>query len=195
MGAKSSGWFAQQAKPGKVSVREGLLLESLLGTQPPRFWMTYTWLWALPSKGFGVCDLQEWLIKEAGIMEERQWWQAGPVGRSSWLRWGSCTRKGREGWGSFKIFVYFYFMCIHECLACMHVCVPRAWLVPTEDIRSVGSPGSGVIDSCKLPCGCWEPNLSPYMSSKCFNWWPISLQPRRIHFKRKTTDPVRDRMW
>jgi hypothetical protein len=27
--------------------------------------------------------------------------------------------------------------------------------------EGVGSPGNGVTDSCELPCGCWEMNLSP----------------------------------
>jgi len=29
---------------------------------------------------------------------------------------------------------------------------------PEEGIRS---PGTGVRDSCELPCGCWESNTSP----------------------------------
>lgn len=36
----------------------------------------------------------------------------------------------------------------------MHVRVLR----PEED---VGFPGTGIVDSCELPCGCWELNLSP----------------------------------
>jgi hypothetical protein len=27
-----------------------------------------------------------------------------------------------------------------------------------EDVRS---PGTGVVDSCELPCGCWKLNLGP----------------------------------
>ena len=27
--------------------------------------------------------------------------------------------------------------------------------------ESVGSSGTGITDSCELPCGCWELNLGP----------------------------------
>ena len=33
---------------------------------------------------------------------------------------------------------------------CLHVCL----------CEGVGSPGTGVTDSCELPCGCWVLNLS-----------------------------------
>jgi hypothetical protein len=36
------------------------------------------------------------------------------------------------------------------CFASMYVC-----------IENVGSPGTGVRDSCDLPCKCWELNLGP----------------------------------
>jgi hypothetical protein len=48
-------------------------------------------------------------------------------------------------------------MCLGVLLDCMsmhHVCV--VFMRPEE---SVGSPGTGGIDSCELPCGCWELNL------------------------------------
>lgn len=34
-----------------------------------------------------------------------------------------------------------------------------------------GPAGTGVTDGCKLPCGCWEPNLVLWKSTKC---WAIS---------------------
>lgn len=33
--------------------------------------------------------------------------------------------------------------------------------------EGVRCPGSGIADSCKLPCGYWEPNLGPLESSQC----------------------------
>jgi hypothetical protein len=39
---------------------------------------------------------------------------------------------------------------MHWCFDCM--CVLH---------EGIGSPGIGVIDSCELPCGCWELNLGP----------------------------------
>jgi len=30
-----------------------------------------------------------------------------------------------------------------------------------EDREELGSPGTGVTDSCELPCECWELNPSP----------------------------------
>lgn len=40
-----------------------------------------------------------------------------------------------------------------------------AWLLETrrghEARREHGSPGTGIIDGCNLPSGCWESNPSP----------------------------------
>lgn len=40
-----------------------------------------------------------------------------------------------------------------------------AWLLETrrghEARREHGSPGTGIIDGCDLPSGCWESNPSP----------------------------------
>jgi hypothetical protein len=41
----------------------------------------------------------------------------------------------------FKKVIYFYFMCIGVLPACIE------------------SPGTRVVDSCEMPCGCWELNL------------------------------------
>ena len=50
----------------------------------------------------------------------------------------------------------FYFTCIRVLPACMYVyhfvLFPQR---PEEDVRIFGA---GVIDGCKLPCGCWELN-------------------------------------
>lgn len=68
---------------------------------------------------------------------------------------------------------------MYECVACMHVSAPCAWLV------SKGSPGTGGTGHGvgMLPCGCWEKDLGPLQKqqdglitkpplwppSRCFN--------------------------
>lgn len=42
-----------------------------------------------------------------------------------------------------------------------------ACLVPTEVRRGCWIPGSGVTDSCELPCRCWGTNPVICKSSKC----------------------------
>ena len=44
---------------------------------------------------------------------------------------------------------YFYFSC--ALVLCLHVCLRKG----------VRYAGTGVIDSCELPCGCWELNPGP----------------------------------
>ena len=46
---------------------------------------------------------------------------------------------------------------LFACLSMYHVCAWCLWW-PEEGI---GSPGTGVTDSCELPCGCWELNPGP----------------------------------
>lgn len=43
----------------------------------------------------------------------------------------------------------------------MDVCVPHAYLVPTEVREGVGSLGARVMDGAESPCGFWELNPSP----------------------------------
>ena len=43
--------------------------------------------------------------------------------------------------------------------------------------ESVGSPGTGVTDSCELPCGYWELNLGPLEEQLEFLTAEPSLQP------------------
>ena len=56
--------------------------------------------------------------------------------------------------------MYLFSFHVYRCFASMDVCVPCACLVPLETRRGhqVGYPGTGVMDGCELPCGCWEPN-------------------------------------
>ena len=43
----------------------------------------------------------------------------------------------------------------------MYVCVPCAYLVPSEIKRGDRSHGTGVIDCCELSYECWESNPGP----------------------------------
>lgn len=60
--------------------------------------------------------------------------------------------------GDFPYF-FFFFMCVNVCLqACLcTMSVQYPWK-PKVGARF---PGTGTIDRCKLPCGCWESNLRP----------------------------------
>jgi hypothetical protein len=49
----------------------------------------------------------------------------------------------------FKLFIYFFILFTLVFYLLTYVC---------EDIRA---PGTGISDSCELPCACWELNLSP----------------------------------
>jgi hypothetical protein len=63
---------------------------------------------------------------------------------------------------------------VHWCPACLYVC------------DGVRSPGTGIIDSYELPCGCWE--LNPYPLEKQPVFLPIkpTLQPPGFLFCFKT---------
>ena len=42
------------------------------------------------------------------------------------------------------------------CMSVPHVC-----LVHTDNRRDMGFLGTGLIDYCEPPCGCWELNTGP----------------------------------
>lgn len=59
--------------------------------------------------------------------------------------------------------IYFYVLWVF----CLHVCAR--------------SPGTGVIDSCDLSCGCWESSLVLWKSSqRALNSWATSPAPPHI---------------
>lgn len=61
--------------------------------------------------------------------------------------------------------------CLHVyCVQC--VCLQRS----EEDIRSTRT---GIIYSCELPCGCWEPNLVLHNSNDCS--YPLRHLARSSH--------------
>ena len=43
--------------------------------------------------------------------------------------------------------------------------------------EGIRSPGTGVTDSCELPCGCWELNLCPLGEQPALLTSEPSLQP------------------
>jgi hypothetical protein len=53
---------------------------------------------------------------------------------------------------------------------CLHVCL----------FEGVIFPGTGVIDSCEQPCGCWDLNLGPLEEQPVLLTAKSSLQPPTI---------------
>ena len=67
------------------------------------------------------------------------------------------------------LFIYFYFVWL---VFCLHVCLCEG-----------GSPGTGVTDSCELPCWCWELNLGPLEEQPGLLIAELPLQLPLIFFK------------
>ena len=65
-----------------------------------------------------------------------------------------------------SFFNLFYFIHIGV-LFCFHICL---W-------EGVGSRGTGVTDSCELPCGCWESIPGPLEEESVLLTTELSLQP------------------
>ena len=52
--------------------------------------------------------------------------------------------------------------------------------------EGVRSPGTGVTDSCELPCGCWELNLGPLQEQHVLlTTEPLLQPPTKIHILNK----------
>jgi hypothetical protein len=41
--------------------------------------------------------------------------------------------------------------------------------IPDVCLKDTESPGTGVIDSCELPCGCWGLNPGPLREQQVFS--------------------------
>ena len=107
------------------------------------------WLICLPG-GFFFSAL--WTLLRTGTIK---------LGPSRYYIWTVMTSKGFLGLGSvffFFIFVLWVF-CLHACLCTTFVQPP----VGSEEIIVVF--GTGVIDSCKLPCGCGNWNWTQFLGS------------------------------
>lgn len=59
--------------------------------------------------------------------------------------------------------------------------------VPTEARRGHWTPGTGVIDGCKAPFGCWDSKLSPVEEQPTLLTSKSSLQPLRRGFYPETS--------
>lgn len=59
----------------------------------------------------------------------------------------------------FYLKVLFIFSLWLWVFACKYVCVP------CMSEEGVGSPGAEITGSCRLPCGCWDPNTGSLKSS------------------------------
>lgn len=54
----------------------------------------------------------------------------------------------------------------HLCFACKYIGAPhRSCTVPME-LKRMASPGTGITDGCKLPCGYWDPSLGSLQGQK-----------------------------
>jgi hypothetical protein len=47
--------------------------------------------------------------------------------------------------------------------------------------KSVGSPGTGVTDGCKPPCGFWELNVGPLQEQQVL----FTAEPSVLHLKER----------
>lgn len=70
--------------------------------------------------------------------------------------WHHCTLCWRRRLVFFLICILLFY--VYECLACMFVCVScvGTW-GPGVTEEGVRSPGTGVMNGCEPPCGCWDP--------------------------------------
>ena len=66
------------------------------------------------------------------------------------------------------------------CVACMYVCEPCVWLVPTQDRKGCpGPPGTGITDGCEPLCGCRESNLGSLEEQPVLLTAESFLQPKQ----------------
>nr|XP_042133715.1 A disintegrin and metalloproteinase with thrombospondin motifs 17-like [Peromyscus maniculatus bairdii] len=54
--------------------------------------------------------------------------------------------------------------------------------------EGIGSPGTGVIDSCESPCGCWELDVDPLEEQPMLLTIKLSLQPPQGSYEDKGGD-------
>ena len=104
----------------------------------------------------------------------------------SWLTEGSFHKYPRAVHCALVFFppkIYLFLFYVYECFpACMSVyhipaqCPGR----PEEGIRS---PGTGAVDGCELPCGCWELNVGPLQGQPQLSYWTNSAVPTLFCFK------------
>lgn len=59
----------------------------------------------------------------------------------------------------------------------IQICILSVCLVPTKLEEGLGSPGTGVLDGCKPPCGHWGSNTCPLEEHPVLLTVELSLQP------------------
>jgi hypothetical protein len=64
-------------------------------------------------------------------------------------------------------------------LECMCGCHLHVWCLWNSE-EKVKSPGTGAVDGCELPCGCWELNLEQEQQVL-----PITDLPLQLHRRLK----------
>lgn len=65
----------------------------------------------------------------------------------------------------------------------MYVHHMYAWSLPMEDRRHHGSPGTGAMGGCELPCGSWGQNLGSLQEQKVLlTSGPLSSIPVLVLF-------------
>ena len=71
-------------------------------------------------------------------------------------------------------------LCVWMFCLYVHICVLCTCLVPQTSEEDVRYPGTGVMDGCELPCGCWEQNLGLLEKHKysepCLLEWPVGCR-------------------
>jgi hypothetical protein len=75
------------------------------------------------------------------------------------------TTKKPQHFLIYDLFVYLYAL-----VFCLDLCL-------CEGVRS---PGTGIIDNCELPCGCWELNPGPLEEQPVLSTAEPSLQPQAL---------------
>lgn len=59
---------------------------------------------------------------------------------------------------------FIFYVC--GCFACMYFCIPCACLLFVDSRRGNQMPGTGIINSGELPCGCWDSNKVLWKETK-----------------------------
>lgn len=54
---------------------------------------------------------------------------------------------------------------MYEHLVCMHLNI-HVHEMPRRPKEGIAPPGTGIVEGCLLPCGCWELDLI-YKNFKC----------------------------
>ena len=69
-----------------------------------------------------------------------------------------------------------YMSVLSGCMYVHHMC---AWCLRRPE-EGVGSPGTGAMDGCELPCGCWELNRGPLQEQQGLFTAEPPLQPLQV---------------